>query len=112
MNRESSVATVARPVSLVSAHPRSGEGGYMQPVRNRRFEMSRLCWLNTFLTSVSLTAPCNWLSITSAADWPQWQGPDRTAVSKETGLLQEWPKEGPPLAWKGTGLGKGMGGIA
>jgi outer membrane protein assembly factor BamB len=40
-------------------------------------------------------------------DWPQWQGPDRTAHSKETGLLQEWPKNGPPLAWKIKGLGGG-----
>jgi outer membrane protein assembly factor BamB len=40
-------------------------------------------------------------------DWPQWQGPDRTAHSKETGLLREWPKEGPPLAWKIHGLGGG-----
>jgi outer membrane protein assembly factor BamB len=40
-------------------------------------------------------------------DWPQWQGPDRTAHSKETGLLQEWPKDGPPLAWKINGLGGG-----
>ena len=40
-------------------------------------------------------------------DWPQWQGPDRTAHSKETGLLQEWPKDGPPLAWKIKGLGGG-----
>ena len=40
-------------------------------------------------------------------DWPQWQGPDRNAVSKETGLLQEWPKDGPPLAWKIKGLGGG-----
>jgi outer membrane protein assembly factor BamB len=47
-----------------------------------------------------------------AADWPQWQGPDRTAVSRETGLLQEWPKDGPPLAWKATGIGEGMGGVA
>ena len=23
-------------------------------------------------------------------DWPQWQGPDRTGLSKETGLLQQW----------------------
>jgi outer membrane protein assembly factor BamB len=42
-----------------------------------------------------------------ANDWPQWQGPDRTAVSREKGLLQEWPKDGPPLAWKATGLGGG-----
>jgi outer membrane protein assembly factor BamB len=40
-------------------------------------------------------------------DWPQWQGPDRNAVSKERGLLQEWPKEGPALAWKVSGLGGG-----
>jgi outer membrane protein assembly factor BamB len=45
-------------------------------------------------------------------DWPQWQGPDRNAISKETGLLKEWPKEGPPLTWKASGIGKGMGGIA
>ena len=40
-------------------------------------------------------------------DWPQWQGPDRTSHSKETGLLKEWPKDGPPLAWKVKGLGGG-----
>ncbi len=40
-------------------------------------------------------------------DWPQWQGPDRTAVSKETGLLKEWPKDGPPLLWKVKNLGLG-----
>jgi len=40
-------------------------------------------------------------------DWPQWQGPDRNAVSQEHGLLQEWTKDGPPLAWKVEGLGGG-----
>ena len=29
-----------------------------------------------------------------AADWPQWQGPDRTRISKETGLLKAWPAAG------------------
>lgn len=43
----------------------------------------------------------------SADDWPQWQGPDRNAISKERGLLKEWPKDGPPLAWKISGLGGG-----
>lgn len=33
-------------------------------------------------------------------DWPQWQGPDRNAISKERGLLQEWPEKGPPPAQK------------
>lgn len=40
-------------------------------------------------------------------DWPQWQGTDRTAHSKETGLLKEWPKDGPPLVWKINALGGG-----
>jgi outer membrane protein assembly factor BamB len=40
-------------------------------------------------------------------DWPQWQGPGRNAVSKETGLLKEWPKDGPPLLWKVKNLGGG-----
>src|SRR5690242_17431556 len=43
----------------------------------------------------------------NADDWPQWQGPDRNAISKEGGLLQERPKNGPPLAWKAKGLGGG-----
>ena len=42
-----------------------------------------------------------------ANDWPQWQGHDRNAISKEKGLLQEWPKNGPPLAWQVKGLGGG-----
>src|SRR6516164_6426734 len=43
----------------------------------------------------------------SADDWPQWGGPDRNAMSKETGLLMTWPKEGPRLVWKAHGLGIG-----
>ncbi|MBI3409642.1 MAG: PQQ-like beta-propeller repeat protein [Planctomycetes bacterium] len=44
---------------------------------------------------------------TVAYDWPQWRGPDRSGVSKETGLLKSWSKEGPKLLWtyKNAGLG-------
>ena len=42
-----------------------------------------------------------------AFDWPQWRGPDRTGISKETGLLKEWPADGPKQVWKITGLGEG-----
>ena len=48
----------------------------------------------------------------SVFDWPQWQGPDRTGVSKETGLLQEWPAAGPPIVWSISGLGAGYGSLA
>jgi outer membrane protein assembly factor BamB len=42
-----------------------------------------------------------------ADDWPQWRGPARDGVSKETGLLKEWPKDGPPLRWKAADIGPG-----
>jgi len=41
------------------------------------------------------------------ADWPQWRGPNRDGISKETGLLKQWPEQGPPLVWKATGAGGG-----
>src|SRR5438309_145552 len=47
-----------------------------------------------------------------AADWPQWRGPDRTDVSRETGLLTTWPKGGPPLLWKYGNAGIGFSGPA
>jgi outer membrane protein assembly factor BamB len=42
-----------------------------------------------------------------ADDWPQWRGPNRDDISKEKGLLKEWPKGGPKLlgVWKNAGLG-------
>ena len=43
-----------------------------------------------------------------AEDWPQWRGPNRDGKSADTGLLKEWPAEGPTLAWKATGLGQGL----
>ena len=41
-----------------------------------------------------------------AADWPQLFGPTRDGHSTETKLNWDWPKDGPPVAWKkdiGTG---------
>ena len=46
-------------------------------------------------------------TLTWAADWPQWRGPNRDGISSETGLLESWPKGGPPLLWKIQGLGEG-----
>jgi outer membrane protein assembly factor BamB len=51
-------------------------------------------------------------ALAAAYDWPQWQGPDRTRLSKETGLLKEWPAAGPPVVWTANGLGSGFGSMA
>jgi outer membrane protein assembly factor BamB len=47
-----------------------------------------------------------------ADDWPQWQGPDRSNVSKQTGLLKTWPKDGPKLLWTFDKAGMGFSGPA
>jgi outer membrane protein assembly factor BamB len=52
------------------------------------------------------------------ADWPQWRGLKRDAVSTETGLLKSWRKEGPPLLWdsrkvnQGQSIGNGFSSLA
>ena len=46
------------------------------------------------------------------ANWPQWRGPDRDDVSQETGLLQDWPKSGPPHVWMVRECGLGYSGPA
>ena len=40
-------------------------------------------------------------------EWPQWRGANRDGISKETGLLKQWPEAGPPLVWKASGAGSG-----
>lgn len=48
----------------------------------------------------------------TGGDWPQWRGANRDGISKETGLLKEWPADGPPLAWKASGAGGGYSSFA
>jgi outer membrane protein assembly factor BamB len=46
------------------------------------------------------------------ADWSQWQGPDRDNISTETGLLKQWPDEGPEMLWSAEGIGHGYSSVA
>lgn len=62
-----------------------------------------------------LTASCGPLSAAppdrfprAPGHWPQWRGPNRDAVSVETGLLAAWPPGGPPLLWTARGHGEGV----
>jgi outer membrane protein assembly factor BamB len=48
----------------------------------------------------------------SAADWPQWRGPDRSGISSETGLLSSWPSGGPRRLWSAGNLGAGYGSLS
>jgi outer membrane protein assembly factor BamB len=63
-------------------------------------------------TSLVLAASLWPVAALSAADWPQWRGPDRNEISKETGLLKSWPKDGPKLLWTFREAGAGYSGPA
>ena len=45
-------------------------------------------------------------------DWPQWQGPKRDNISTETGLLKQWPADGPKMLWSAKGIGHGFSSVA
>ena len=45
------------------------------------------------------------------ADWPQWLGPNRDSEWAETGILEKFPAEGPPLRWRAK-IGSGYAGPA
>jgi outer membrane protein assembly factor BamB len=63
--------------------------------------MKRLLVPLVALGFVAFTLPAG------ADDWPQWRGPQRNGVSKETGLLQEWPRGRPKLLWELKDIGSG-----
>jgi outer membrane protein assembly factor BamB len=52
-----------------------------------------------FLGAISLMLLAS-LRPASAEDWPCWRGPHHDGISRETGLLTKWPKEGPKQLWK------------
>ncbi|MEI6781517.1 MAG: PQQ-binding-like beta-propeller repeat protein, partial [Verrucomicrobiota bacterium] len=68
-------------------------------------------YVTRVVTALLMQSLCQSLSA-AQSDWPQWRGPNRDGLSADTGLLQEWPKEGPPLLWKATGLGAGYSGVS
>jgi outer membrane protein assembly factor BamB len=49
--------------------------------------------------------------LAQAEDWPQWMGPNRDGVWKETGILQTLPKNGPKALWR-TPISAGYAGPA
>ena len=65
-----------------------------------------------FVATVIVVGAVSMSGQSAAVDWPQWRGPDRTGVSTETGLLAQWPRSGPPVAWSAAMLGAGYGAVS
>ena len=69
---------------------------------------------NKTLVGMAFIILCSSIDIAAQAEgnWPQWRGPNRDGISKETGLLKQWPENGPPLVWKAKGAGAGYSSFA
>ena len=63
---------------------------------------------NRTMTSLILIGVC---VSAGADDWPAWRGANRNAVSQETGLIDSWPADGPPLEWHVPQIGKGYSSV-
>lgn len=63
----------------------------------------RVLWVVIVVTANLLTG--------TAADWPQFLGPNRNGISAETGLINGWSGDGPKEKWRVKG-GVGMSGMA
>ncbi len=64
-----------------------------------------------FLLCLTVAAFASGPGKKSKNDWPQWRGPNRDGISKETGILKSWPEDGPKVLWSAPS-GDGYAGIS
>jgi outer membrane protein assembly factor BamB len=70
-------------------------------------------WLRVVLVGfVALWTVAAVAAEASRENWPQWRGPNRDGHSPDKNLLSEWDKDGPELAWKTPGIGRGFSSAA
>jgi outer membrane protein assembly factor BamB len=62
-------------------------------------------------TSLAVLATITLAPMTRADDWPQWLGPQRDGVWRETGIVTKFPPGGPPVRWR-TPIAAGYSGPA
>lgn len=48
----------------------------------------------------------------SPTDWPRWRGRNLDGICQETGLMAQWPPDGPRLVWIVEGLGTGYASVS
>jgi outer membrane protein assembly factor BamB len=66
-----------------------------------------MCNVNRLILAVAICLVLVCPGSAFGQDWPQFRGPHRSGISQETGLLAEWPKQGPKLLWQVKDIGSG-----
>src|SRR3954462_1871572 len=64
------------------------------------------CWVLVSMLFLDLVG-----GAAQADDWPQWLGPQRDGVWRETGILDKFPKDGLKVRWRSE-IGAGFSGPA
>src|SRR3954454_14912587 len=58
-------------------------------------------WEANMLARITTCLLCNLLTVIAIADdWPQWMGPSRDDVWRETGVVEKFPEGGPKILWR------------
>src|SRR6266566_1105825 len=82
------------PIFTIATNRASTYSKFMRPIARMLFVFSLL-----FATSLL------------ADDWPQWLGPNRDSVWRESGIAEKFPTNGPPILWRAA-IGGGYAGPA
>lgn len=80
------------------------------PLATRKVSSAMKCVLAQSRFALALVTVAVFCTQLPAEDWPQWRGPHRNGISKETNLRIDWPTEGPPILWT-TNVGTGFSSI-
>jgi outer membrane protein assembly factor BamB len=57
-------------------------------------------WIGVLIGSWILIGGWSPAGLASAQDWPQWMGPQRDNVWRESGIVDKFPAGGPPVLWR------------
>jgi outer membrane protein assembly factor BamB len=74
--------------------------------------MTQTRWVGLILGLMILMPEVSTRTAAQTKTWPQWHGPKRDNISTDVGLQREWGPQGPPLAWRVSGLGAGFSSLA
>jgi outer membrane protein assembly factor BamB len=66
---------------------------------------------SAILGLAALAVVGEWSPAARADDWPQWLGPKRDGIWRESGILEAFPKKGPVIRWRQS-IGAGYSGPA
>ena len=80
--------------------------------KKRESNMKNSRWSGIIFLAGLLTLSLMRPTPMAAADWPGFLGPNRDGNSPDTGLLKQWPADGPPLLWKLDDIGPGWSSMA